>query len=113
VSAGAQNRPVRGASKPASRDIESHDRPLIPTQDCQSGEELKPDHRGQCGESLTGSDPAPLRAKVWEIPQIRPLVMENQLHRLICHGCCTSTGAELPTGVPQSQAGPRIVLCPS
>lgn len=79
------------------------------TQDCQSVEALKPADCRRCGESLTGSDLAPLRHQVREIPEIKPLVTESQLHRLICRCCSTSTCAELPAGVPQSQAGPRRV----
>ena len=88
---------------------QKYDRPLIPTQDCQSVEALKPADCRRCGESLTGSDLAPLRHQVREIPEIKPLVTEYQLHRLICPCCSASTCAELPAGVPQIQAGPRLV----
>ena len=39
----------------------------------------------------------------------RPPSTEYQLHRLTCPCCRQSTCAELPLGVPCSQAGPRLV----
>ena len=62
-----------------------------------------------CATSLTGTDPEPLRHQVWEIPEIKPLVTEYQLHRLTCPACSKNTCGQLPVGVPQSQAGPRLV----
>jgi len=85
------------------------ERPLIPTEQCRAVLPLKPEACRRCGETLTGSDPEPLRHQVWEVPQIVPEVTEYQRHRLICACCQTSTCAELPVGVPQSQAGPRLV----
>lgn len=70
---------------------------------------LRPSACRRCGASLAGRDPAPLRHQVWEIPEIKPLVTEYQLHRLRCPCCSTSTCGQLPVGVPQSQAGPRLV----
>ena len=86
-----------------------HERPLIPTEECQTVVPLKPKNCRRCGESLVGDDPEPLRHQVWEIPEIKPDVTEYQRHRLPCPCCQTSTCAELPAGVPASQAGPRLV----
>lgn len=86
-----------------------HDRPLIPTEQCQAVVPLKPETCRRCGETLVGGDPEPLRHQVWEIPEIKPFVTEYRLHRLRCPGCRASTCAELPPGVPRSQAGPRLV----
>jgi transposase len=86
-----------------------HERSLIPAEQCQAVVPLKPETCRRCGEALTGNDPEPLRHQVWEIPEIKPLVTEYQRHRLMCPCCRTSTCAELPAGVPHSQAGPRLV----
>jgi transposase len=86
-----------------------HERPLVSTEQCQSVIPLKPKTCRRCGEALTGNDPEPLRHQVWEIPEIKPLVTEYQRHRLVCPCCRTRTCAELPPGVPRSQAGPRLV----
>jgi len=86
-----------------------HERPLIPTEQCQDVVPLKPDACRRCGEPLTGADLQPLRHQVWDIPEIKPSVTEYQLHRLMCPCCQTSTCAALPTGVPASQGGPRLV----
>lgn len=86
-----------------------HERALIPTDQCQAVVTVKPENCRRCGELLAGVDPQPLRHQVWEIPEIKPIVTEYQLHRLACHCCRESTCGHLPAGVPQSQAGPRLV----
>lgn len=86
-----------------------HERPLIPTEKCDEVVPLKPKACRRCGERLAGIDPEPLRHQVWDIPEIKPLVTEYQLHRLTCPCCRENTCAQLPPGVPQGQAGPRLV----
>jgi transposase len=86
-----------------------HERPLIPTDQCDQVQSLKPTECRRCGEKLRGSDPDPLRHQVWELPPIQPHVTEYQRHRLCCTGCGETTCAELPCGVATSQAGPRLV----
>lgn len=85
------------------------ERALIPTGQCHNMVPCKPTRCRRCGQPLTGCDPAPLRHQVWELPEIKPLVTEYQLHRLTCPCCSKSTCGELPEGVPHSQAGPRLV----
>jgi transposase len=88
---------------------EKHQRPLIPTKDCDNVEPLKPTECRRCGEKLSGSDPDPLRHQVWELPEIKPQVTEYQRHRLACPCCGETTCGELPPGVPQGQSGPRLM----
>ena len=84
-------------------------RPLIPVEQCAQVVRVIPEMCRRCGKPLAGSDPQPLRHQVWDLPEITPLVTEYQLHRLTCPGCSISTCGELPPGVPQGQAGPRLV----
>jgi transposase len=86
-----------------------HERPLIPTDQCDDVRILKPSHCRRCERKLVGNDPDPLRHQVWELPEIKPLVTEYQLHRLPCP-CGATTCAELPPGVPQGQSGPRLMV---
>lgn len=85
-----------------------HERPLIPTKDCDEALDLKPAECRRCGETLRGSDPEPLRHQVWELPEIKPHVTEYRRHRLACRCCGTTTCAELPPGVGTGTAGPRL-----
>src|SRR5207302_10163429 len=86
-----------------------HERPLIPTDQCEAVQPLKPSECRRCGAELSGSDPEPWRHQVWELPEIKPLVTEYQRHRLAGPCCGETTCAELPLGVPTGQSGPRLV----
>lgn len=86
-----------------------HERPLIPTEQCDHVEVLKPKECRRCNATLSGSDPDPLRHQVWELPEIKPHVTEYQRHRLPCACCGETTCAPLPPGVPQGQSGPRLM----
>jgi len=91
------------------RGHQKHERALVPTEQCDEVETVKPTACRRCGAKLTGSDPAPLRHQVWELPPIRPIVTEYQRHRLACPCCGAATCAALPKGVPRGQSGPRLM----
>ena len=86
-----------------------HERTLIPSKECSEVVTLLPSVCRRCGDRLRGQDAEPLRHQVWELPEIRPLVTEYQLHRLSCPACGITTCAELPPGVPTGQAGPQLI----
>ena len=86
-----------------------HQRDLIPSEDCQQVVPLKPQACRRCATKLEGTDPEPLRHQVWELPEIKPIVIEYQQHRLTCPCCGESTCAPLPEGVPTGQSGPRLI----
>jgi transposase len=86
-----------------------HQRPLLPTAQCDRTESLKPTACRRCGSKLSGDDPAPLRHQVWELPEIKPQVTEYQRQRLTCPCCGETTCAALPPGVAAGQSGPRLV----
>ena len=85
------------------------ERALIPITDCQEVVSCKPTRCRRCCQPLSRSDPELLRHQVWDVPEIRPLVIEYQRHRLTCLGCGETTCGALPAGVPLGQAGPRLV----
>jgi transposase len=87
---------------------EKHERALIPVEQCTQVVAHQPPTCRRCGRQLAGDDPTPLRHQVWELPAMKPLVTEHQLHRRTCP-CGATTCANLPPGVPSGQAGPRLV----
>jgi transposase len=68
----------------------------------------KPTHCRRCGRPVVGTDPAPWRQQVIEVPLPAPYVTEYQLHRLSCACCGITTCGELPVGVPPTCYGPRL-----
>jgi transposase len=85
------------------------ERPLIPTDQCAHVEQHKPDLCAHCGAALAGDDPHPERKQVIDLPPVRPIVTEHQLHTLTCGGCGAKTAAALPEHVPRGWFGPQVV----
>jgi transposase len=102
------SKPKSGRTRGGQPGHDKHERALIPTEQCQDVVACVPTACRRCGKELTGTDPAPLRHQVWELPEIQPIVTEYQQHRLLC-SCGCSTCGELPQGVPTGQAGPRLI----
>lgn len=68
-----------------------HQRPLIPSDECDHVQPLKPTQCRGCGGKLRGTEREPLRHQVWELPPIKPLVTEYQRHRPTCRSCGKTT----------------------
>ena len=85
-----------------------HQRPLLPSEQCQQVIPCVPPTCRRCAAPLSGGDVQPLRHQVWELPPIKPSVIEYQRHRLTCR-CGTVTCGALPPAVPTGQAGPRLI----
>ncbi len=85
-----------------------HERTLIPVEDVDNVIPLKPPHCNNCGHHLEGEDSQPERHQVTEVPPVRPVVTEYQLHGLECPCCSHVTKATLPQGVPHGAFGPRL-----
>jgi transposase len=88
---------------------EKHARELVPVEQCASVVDHKPQACRGCGARLKGGDPEPDRKQAWDLPVIRPEIIEHRLHRLICACCGKVTSATLPAGMPTSEAGPRLL----
>lgn len=58
--------------------------------------EVKPDRCRRCGEALAGDDPVPLVRQVFEVPVVKPRVVEYHAHRLTCPRCGASTCGVAP-----------------
>ncbi len=84
-----------------------HQRLLVPSDQVQRTIPCVPNACRRCGRPLSGTDPAPLRHQVAELPVVRPEVVEYQLHRLTCSCCHTSTCGTLPPEV-RGNFGPRL-----
>src|SRR5688500_12008690 len=83
-------------------------RMLLPVEDVDVVLPLKPEQCARCQQPLTGNDPQPQRHQVLEIPPLKPVVTEYQLHRLVCLVCGDSTRASWPDGVTMRAYSPRV-----
>jgi transposase len=83
-------------------------RVLVPIEEVDTVVPVKPRQCLHCQHPLQGEDPQPHRHQVTELPLVKPVVTEYQLHRLLCPACGTPTRAAVPLGVPTGGLGPRV-----
>ena len=82
-----------------------HERPLLPTEQCDDVIPLKPANCRRCGRELSGEDAAPLPYQVWELPEIKPRVTEYQRHRLACRAAATRPARPCRAACPRGSRG--------
>src|SRR5216683_3596522 len=85
-----------------------HQRALVPVEEVSEVVVCKPTRCRRCGGPVSGSDPAPWRQQVIDVPVPIPVITEYQLHRLSCASCGITTCGELPRGVASTCYGPRL-----
>lgn len=100
-------KPPTGRNPGGQPGHERHERPEVPPEKVDKRVVLKPACCGECGKRLAGADPSPHRHQVFELPQVRPIVTEYEIHALGCT-CGAVTSAELPEGVPTGSFGPSV-----
>jgi transposase len=83
-------------------------RALVPVEEVDVVIPVKPERCHRCQHPLQGEDPQPQRHQVTEIPPMKPVVTEYQLHHLVCPVCGAETRAAVPAGVPTGGFGPRV-----
>jgi transposase len=87
---------------------QGHTRALVPLAEVDVVVPVKPERCRRCQQPLQGEDARPQRHQVTEIPRVKPVVTEYQLHQLVCSACGEATRAEVPPGVPTGACGPRV-----
>ena len=101
-------KPPTGKKPGAQKGHPGHKRNLFPPEQVNVFVPQRPSHCAECNHQLTGEDPTPLLHQVVEIPPIKPLITEYQLHKLTCSMCGKETRASLPKEVSPSCFGPRL-----
>ncbi len=87
-----------------------HKRELLPVEAVDELIKIIPQSCSGCGHSFEGIESlTPERHQVTELPPVKPVVTEYQLHHLDCPGCGAKIKAERPQGVPPGMFGPRLV----
>jgi transposase len=85
-----------------------HQRALLPPERVTATTTLVPTDCRRCDLPLTGTDPAPYVHQVVDIPPMLAEGHDYLLHSLLCTKCKVYTRAELPSGVPTGNFGPRL-----
>src|SRR5882724_4476506 len=75
---------------------EGQTRALVPVEAVDVLIPVKPMQCPRCQHPLRGEDPAPERHQVAEIPSMRPVITEYQVHRVVCPGGGQATRAAWP-----------------
>ena len=101
-------RPPSGRKPGGQPGHEGHQRLLLPEEAVDAIVPVKPSRCRRCGVRLHGSDAAPRRHQVTDLPRVRPHVTEYQVHTLSCARCGEQTTATVPAGVPAGAFGPRL-----
>lgn len=101
-------RPKKKRKRGGQKGHKGHKRELLPTEEVDELVVLAPEKCAHCDHPLSGIDEAPFRHQVWEIPPVKPVVREYQLHQLTCPACQGITRVHWPEGVSQSAFGPRL-----
>lgn len=102
-------KPKSGKKHGGQMGHEGHERPLYPSEMCEEIIEHYPEGCWQCGNELSGEDPAPFRTQVVEIPEMVPQIREHRVHELVCEQCQARTRADCPEVYVQSGYGARVV----
>ena len=105
------SRQPTGKSSGGQKGHPKHARELLPIDQCDEVVDLIPEVCRRCGAPLEQHQCQldPLRHQVWEIPEIKPLVIEYHRHRLLCEKCQESTCAVLPVTLGTTTAGPKLL----
>ena len=96
-----------GKKRGAQRGHKGTNRKPKPPDEVSEFHVHRPETCQHCGDALAGEDAAPYRWQVTEIPPIKPIVIEHQIHTLTC-ACGKATRGQMPPEVANSQFGPRL-----
>ncbi len=88
-----------------------HTRELLPVEQCDEVVVLTPEACRRCGAPLDQHQCPldPLRHHVWDISEIKPLVIEYCRRRILCGKCQETTCAALPETLGITTAGPKLL----
>jgi transposase len=108
------HKPVREGTLPSTRQRGGqrghvgHCRSLLPIEQVDQIIVHRPVACAQCGALLLGTDEAPYRYQVTELPRLQARVTEHQVHTVMCPCCGATNRGKLPAEVAASQFGPNL-----
>jgi transposase len=88
--------------------VAGQSRALLPPAQVDEVVEVRPLACADCGALLLGTDPAPVRRQVTELPRVVPVVTDYRQQTLTCPACSNTTTATWPADLPVGSFGPRV-----
>ena len=84
-------------------------RPAYPPERIDKSLECTRSNCPHCGSQSIERTGAPEALQQAELPEVRAIITEYLLHKYRCNGCGKHSVADLPSGVPDSAFGPRLM----
>ena len=84
-------------------------RSLIPTEACDQVVHHRPGACSDCGAKLSGDDQNPKRHQITDLPPVKPIVTEHQIHTLQCPDCGHRCRRQLPATLSRGCFGSGVV----
>lgn len=103
-----QKKVATGRRRGGQKGHRGHHRSLKPIAEVDEIIDLRPVSCANCDAPLLGTDPAPMRHQVTELPELKATTIEYRCHKLSCLACGEQTQAEWPAEMPRSAFGPRL-----
>ncbi len=103
--------PASGRKRGAQKGHPGHQRRLLDESELDAIETHWPTHCPRCATVLPQvalEEHEPSRQQVWELPPIRPLVVEHRFPRVCCPQCQHTVQAERPATLPPGAFGARL-----
>ncbi len=100
-----------GRKRGAQKGHPGHQRRLLDESELDAIETHWPTHCPHCATVLPQvalEEGEPARQQVWELPPIRPLVVEHRFPRVCCPQCQRTVQAERPATLPPGAFGARL-----
>lgn len=111
IKSARKKKPKSGKPSGGQPGHRAHSRALAPSEDITETVHHVPEKCRHCDELLTGDDEvadALQRHQISELPPIKIIITEHQLHARACTSCGTITKAKLPEQVQKSVFGPHL-----
>lgn len=105
-------RPSSGRKRGGQLGHQFHERPLLPENELKNTFEHRAETCPECQAALAADLPDTgevVRQQIWDLPDIKPEVVEHRYHEVTCPNCGAQVKAARPPDVPPGAFSPGVV----